>query len=163
MSYNTKQFKEFISLVLSDLQEDTGDVIVNTEEAQDLLFMTAAHESHLGTYLKQVKGPACGAFQMEPLTHEDHWNYITARKWLYNAMAAMNLEINTEASEMTSNLKYAVVMARIHYYRKPEALPKKAGNPRYLEELGEYAKKHYNTVLGKATAKEYLDDYIKYN
>ena len=40
-----------------------------------------------------------------------------------------------------------------------EALPSK-DDTRYFPLLGEYAKKYYNTHLGKATASKYVMDYL---
>ena len=161
MSINKEQLADLIERVLLDLEEFTLGKIKFTEEAKTLLLMTAAHESHLGKYIKQVKGPALGIFQMEPATHEDHWAYITPRAWLYDALCAMNLECDTDASALEYNLKYAIVMARVHYYRKPEALPSSLSKD-YIQQLAEYAKKHYNTEEGKATPEEYSSDYLKY-
>ena len=171
MGYNKEQFRDLIDTVLKELEEDTDNRIPHTEEAVDLLMMTAAHESHLGTYLHQNGGPAVGAFQMEPTTHEDHWEYITPRDWLYNAFCSMNLECDTRPQTMEYNLKYAIVMCRVHYFRKPEALPRKLSfiphdhshlEPTYLEEISFYAKEYYNTHLGKATADAYLKDYVRF-
>ena len=156
MSINKEQLSDLIERVLLDLEEHTLGKIKFTEEAKTLLLLTAAHESHLGKYIRQVGGPALGIFQMEPLTHEDHWSYITPREWLYDALCAMNLECDTDASALEYNLKYAIVMARIHYYRKPEWIPED------IKGISEYAKQHYNTKAGKATSEAYLEDYYLY-
>lgn len=39
-------------------------------ECVELLCMIAAHESMLGKYRKQIKGPALSLFQIEPRTHK---------------------------------------------------------------------------------------------
>ena len=161
---NKDQLQDLITRTLKDL--DAECKVMFTQSAVDLLMMTAAHESRLGTYIKQQGGPALGIFQMEPATHEDHWEYITPRGWLYDALVAMNLECDTNASTMEYNLRYAIVMARIHYYRQPEALPEETeryrgmgGKEEYLRKLAVYCKKYYNTSAGKATALKYLSDY----
>lgn len=156
---NSNQFRELIRDTLVALDLHTKGKIPYSQAAEDLLFMTAAHESKLGHYLKQTSGPALGAFQMEPATHEDHWEYITPRAWLYDALAMMNLECDTEADALVYNLKYAIVLCRIHYYRKPEKLPDVLSKD-YLGELAAYAKQHYNTPLGKASSEKYLADYL---
>jgi hypothetical protein len=161
MSINKSQFRSLIESVLMDLEEHTEHKIAYTDAAVELLMMTAAHESLLGYYIRQTAGPAVGPFQMEPFTHDDHWDYITPRHWLYTAFCKMNLEIDTDAEAMEYNLKYAIVMARIHYWRKPEGLPRE-DSPTFLQELSEYCKEHYNTVAGKATASKYLEDYYEY-
>ena len=166
MSINKEQLQSLILRTLTELQEATNGKIQVNDESVDLLLMTAAHESKLGEFIKQQGGPALGIFQMEPATHEDHWEYITPREWLYRALSYMNLETDTNASTMEYNLKYAIVLARIHYYRRPEALPKKTeryrgigGTEEYLGNLAVYCKKYYNTSAGKATALKYLNDY----
>ena len=52
-------------------------------------------------------------------------------------------------------------MARTHYYRVPQAIPTK-NDSGYLDKLGRYAKKYYNTPLGKATASKYVVDYLEW-
>lgn len=159
MSFNSEQFRELIKETLQEVESETSGKIRMTEEAVDLLMMTAAHESLLGTFIVQCGGPAKGPFQMETLTHDDHWDYIDNRRWLREAMREM--AFMEEADAMEWNLKYAIVMARIHYYRKPEKLPKGTQED-YWVLLSEYCKQHYNTVLGKATPEKYLEDYYKY-
>ena len=162
MSINTKQLTSLVTSVLYDLDVETDGKIPVTPAAADLLLLTAAHESHLGTYLRQVKGPALGIFQMEPTTHKDHWIYIGDRKWLRDAFGNLGFTY-PEHGEMEWNLKYAILMARVHYYRKPEPLPnKKQDGEDYHIYLASYAKNHYNTVEGKATWKQYLDDYLTF-
>ena len=62
---------------------------------------------------------------------------------------------------LITNLTYATAMARAHYYRVPHAIPTK-GDSGYLDKLGRYAKKHYNTPLGKATSSKYVLDYLEW-
>lgn len=123
-----------------------------TPSAVELLMMTCAHESRLGSYLKQVNGPALGLFQMEPDTLDDLWdNYINYHKdieWHFDLYQAWDTP-----DELTWNHKFAIVAARLQYYRVTEALP---GQP---EELARYAKQYWNTDLGKAEASDYLEAY----
>ena len=49
----------------------------------------------------------------------------------------------------------ATAMARIHYYRVPEKLPPKED----IKAMAVYAKRHYNTELGKATWEDYAEAY----
>lgn len=174
--FNALQFRE---LIIRRTLEYLDPLISYSQEAEDLLFMTAAHESHLGTYLKQVKGPALGVYQMEPATHKDIWgNYLVPRDVATQATiygAVLNLSHPSRlddkfdlddygAEELIDNLAYATAMARVHYYRVPEAIPKKSDYPNtglYLIALGEYAKKYYNTELGKARAQDYTDAYLR--
>lgn len=149
MNYN-----QFRSLVVEPTLQFLDEVIPYSEEAVDLLMMTAAHESNRCSYIKQINGPALGVYQMEPATHHDIYkNFLK-----YNpAISSLLRDLTTDGGilliqgeDMVFNLAYATAMARVHYYRVPEALPNT------LEGLAAYAKKYYNTNLGKATAEDYL-------
>jgi hypothetical protein len=64
---------------------------------------------------------------------------------------------NQELTEsLTTNLMYACAMCRIHYLRKPDAIPITT------EGQAAYWKKHYNTKLGKGTPEEYMKNWDKY-
>ena len=69
---DNKQLREcIIKPTLDSLQ-------MYSQAAEELLVFTCACESLGGTYLKQVKGPALGIYQMEPATYQDIWeNYKT--------------------------------------------------------------------------------------
>lgn len=148
------QFREHILVpTLSALQ-------LYSTDAEELLVFTMATESNGGYLLAQVKGPALGVFQMEPNTYTDIWqNYIKNRSALLSLIA-----INFEApriplpERMVYDLKYATVMARIHYLRVKEDLPK-AGD---LDAMWDYYKKYYNTPLGKAKKEKAIEDYNRY-
>ncbi len=132
-----------------------------SEEAEDLLMGTAAQESHMGTYIKQLSdGPALGIYQMEPATYKDIWeNYLKYRGELVDDIFELcgNLPVN----DLIGNLYYATVMTRVHYLRVPEPLPSK-DSITYTEDLAHYWKNFYNTSLGKGTEKEFIDNYRKY-
>lgn len=161
---NADQLRE---LVIRPTLKYLEPEIPYSEDAVELLMMTAAHESHLGTYLKQVGGPALGHYQMEPATHKDIWDsylrYNMGIKWLVEELSPKR-----KHEDLITNLKYATAMARVHYYRVPEALPtrKPIKHPDQKEEwivaMAKYAKKYYNTELGKATWQQYADAYQRY-
>lgn len=124
--------------------------------AENLLVMTAAHESHLGYYFKQVNGPAEGIYQMEPNTASDIWdNYLE-----YNPELAVKVNMLCSPSDMRDcigNLFYATALARVHYRRVPDALPLEDD----YEGLANYAKDFYNTHLGKAKWEQYHRAYVE--
>jgi len=124
--------------------------------AVNLLLGTAAQESHLGTYLKQINGPALGIYQMEPATHDDIWkNYLNFR----HTLSSLVLQYNQQnADALLYNLAYATALARIHYLRAPESLPQAND----IEGLAAYWKAHYNTRLGKGTTDEFIDNYKRF-
>lgn len=137
-----KQFREnILSPSLSIIKHYSND-------AEELLVFTCAAESNGGTYVKQVGGPACGIFQMEPATHHDIWvNYIRTRNELtYPIGYCLGINQIPLPERMIYDMAYATVMARIHYLRAPGKLPNKDD----VEGMWEYYKKYYNTPLGKA-------------
>ena len=71
--FNITQFREnIVNPVLHDLQ-------MYTKEMAELIVFTCAVESNGGTYVKQIKGPALGIYQVEPSTFTDIWvNFISA-------------------------------------------------------------------------------------
>ncbi|MGI9250700.1 MAG: hypothetical protein ACR2PR_05845, partial [Pseudohongiellaceae bacterium] len=128
-----------------------------SKPAVDLLLGTAAQESLLGTYVRQVGGgPALGIYQMEPATHDDIWqNFIEYQPGVQASLdealdGAMAYRGGPSAERLVYDLRYATIMARLHYYRRPEPLPDD------LVGLAQYWKTHYNTELGAGTVSEYV-------
>jgi len=167
MAINYEQLRDCV--IIPTLQYLDPE-IPYSDEAVDLLMLTCAHESNLGTYLKQVGGPACGIFQLEPDTHDDIWgNYISYRGGIEDKINRLSLGMTLPAmahsEESIYNLPFATAMARVHYYRVPESIPKKkdfAVEDDYLQALACYAKRHFNTHLGKAKSSDYYWAYQKY-
>ena len=166
-----KQFREHV--VVQTLKDLEDYCIPYSESAVDLLMMTCAHESKGGKYIKQVQGPALGVYQMEPSTHEDIWkNYLEYNRRLELGVKGFNPLRWLRPECLIASLAYATAMARVHYYRVSEPLPvlppietcidKKHQEGLYLWQLAEYAKKHYNTVAGKATPEKYYNDYLEW-
>lgn len=133
-----------------------------SQSAEELLLGTAAQESHLGTYIKQLDaGPAVGIYQMEPATSSDIWfNYLKYKQDLQVKIRELiSNGLKTSLSDhMIGNLYYATAMARVHYLRVPEKLP----SAEDLPGLAKYWKKYYNTSLGRGTEKEFIDNYKRY-
>jgi len=152
--FKLAQFREHILLpTLSALQ-------MYSKDAEELLVFTCATESNGGSLLVQVKGPALGVFQMEPATYIDIWqNYIKNRSSLLHIIA-MNFNVSTipEATRMIYDLEFATLMARIHYRRFAEALPKAND----VDGMWEYYKKYFNTPLGKSTKDKSIADYRRF-
>lgn len=164
MSINTEQFRE---LVVRPTLEYLDPEIKYSQESEDLLIMTAAHESNMGEYLKQINGPALGVYQMEPDTLDDIWfRFLCFRPLLTDIIYQFHNEIHGGTiKQLTYDLMYATVMARVHYYRVPEALPSRVTHDThqsYVWALADYAKKYWNTHLGKATVMDYYRAYLKH-
>ena len=153
MAFDRKQFRDLVQRTLRDLN-------MHSEAAVNLLLGTAAQESAFGTYLQQIGGgPALGVFQMEPDTEIDIWNNYLRYRLKY--ACAIQLYFNVELPspiDLEANLAYQIVMARIHYLRVPEALPRADD----VEGLARYWKQHYNTHLGAGTEKEFIRNYLRY-
>jgi hypothetical protein len=151
---NVKQFREYIvNPALMRLEP----AIPWSLAAENLVIGTAIHESKL-TYVDQLApgaGPAYGPFQMEKFTYDDLWSgYIAHRPELKQkllAMAGFDDEVRPPVIEMYGNFFYAAAMCRVFYRSRPGALPA----PDDIDGLARYAKKYYNTELGKATIEDY--------
>ena len=157
-------------LIIKPTLQYLDPTIPYSEAAVELLMMTCAHESHLGTYIKQVNGPALGIYQMEPATHTDIWNNFLKYKnsvseammnlafYVHYSIAEHPFEDEVHPDELVSNLSYATAMARVHYYRDSQPLPDVSD----IKGLAKYAKRVYNTHEGKASWKNYFTSYERY-
>lgn len=148
---NINQFRELI------IKSSLKDLLMYSEDAEELLVFTCANESLGGTYIHQINGPALGIYQMEPHTHNDIWaNYINP-----NGALVMRLFLNFHISQIPDpslliyDLRYATAMTRLFYARIHEPLPP-ASN---LNAIWEYYKKYYNTSKGAASKDEAMKNY----
>lgn len=149
MSINPGQLREYV------IRPTLKELGAYSESAEELLMLTAATESLCGKYLHQVGGPALGIYQMEPATHDDLWvNYLKYKP----ALAEKVARYGHEARELPGNLYYATAMARIHYLRRPEALPSAMDE----RGLASYWKTWYNTHLGAGTVEKAIENYRAY-
>lgn len=113
--------------------------------------MIIAHESMQGEYIKQVKGPALGLSQMEPFTHKAIVDYLKDRR--PEMVHYMNKHFGGfDSDKMIYDLRYMVAMTRLFFVRFPERLPDES-----LESMAEYAKFRWNTELGRAEPRDYLE------
>ena len=124
-----------------------------SEIAEELVLLTGMMESRF-SHIVQNRGPALGLFQMEPATYQDiKANFLEYRGDLKER--ALSLKSSAGAygpEELMTNLSYAAAMCRVHYYRVQAPLP-----PPELKELAWYWKTHYNTILGKGKAKDFIE------
>jgi hypothetical protein len=127
--------------------------------AEELLMATCAQESLLGTYRRQINGPALGIFQMEPGDHDDIWKNYLAYKPELATDGKMLLNAYTggvpPASLLENNDPYAIFMARVHYARCPKPLPAATD----LNGLWMYYKVNYNSLNGAATQAQFYSHY----
>jgi len=143
-------FEQLTELVIVPTLKYLDPIIPFSNSAVKLLQMTACHESHCGTYLRQLGGPALGIYQMEPATEVDiMFNYLVYRPDISKLI---------EPTSLVTDLAYATAMARVHYYRHKKALPDSDD----LIGLANYAKLVWNTEDGKATSRDYYAAFEKY-
>lgn len=132
---------------------------MDSPAARNLLLGTAAQESHMAKYIRQIKGPALGIYQMEPATHDDIWdNYLAYRPTLVEKLEQLLCPGFSKVDQLKWNLAYATAMARIHYRRVPAPLPPADD----YKLLGVYWKAFYNTPEGKGTVIEFAHNYERF-
>lgn len=132
-------------------------VIPYSLAAENLLLGTCSQESGMGHYLVQIEGgPARGIFQMEMATHQDIYaNYLNTRKEI--KVFATNIGGSIHGfDKLVHDLKYATVMARIHYWRVRFPMPDT------IEQQAHYWKLHWNTPEGAGTIDQYMTNYHRY-
>lgn len=150
MSMDKGQLKSLIKETLLEID-------AYSESAVNLLMGTAAQESSMGTYIKQIRGPALGIFQMEPATYQDISNRL-GRDRQMNLLETIGMDAMPLPKDMIYNLKLAIAMARYKYLLLPEKLPESHN----IMGLAKYWKKYYNTPLGRGTVMEFLTNYDRY-
>lgn len=148
---NKLTLKSLIASVLKELN-------LHSDNAVNLLMGTAAQESHLGRYRKQLGGgPALGIFQMEPATFDDIVkNYLRYKPELAARIERVARISRFKAEDLENNDLLATCMARVHYLRVREAIPSD------LEGWARYWKRYYNTLLGKGTEEEFIANYKRF-
>jgi hypothetical protein len=158
---NLRQLRAFV------LKPALRDLGLWSQAAEELLIGTGLVESRF-TYLRQLNnGPALGFWQMEPTTHDDLWsNWLRFRPEFAAALLdevpelppRMTLESSLDKgwrpplTLLTTNLRYAAMVARLHYRRDPAPLP--AADD--VEGMGRYYKRVWNTERGRGTAAKFV-------
>lgn len=137
----------------------TTSIGMQSPVATNLLLGTMAQESN-GHYLYQLgSGPARGLFQMEPDTEKDIWdNYIAYRPFIKEMITRLTGVTGPNGLQLTGNIVYQIIMARLHYRRVKEKFPA----PNDIPAIGVYWKKYYNTVKGKGRVSEFIRNYNRY-
>ena len=161
---------------MDELYEETEDRRPGfwSQSAENLLVGTAIQESGLRNLMQRGGGPAIGLFQMEPTTFKDIWNYLYRKgssdeaftdTCMYFQQHHTNVNEADEQDflekpwmEMAWNLRFATVMARVHYWRVSSPLP----DADDVEGLARYWKLYYNTPLGHGTVEQFVENYRTY-
>ncbi len=147
MGINVNQFRVHVIRPAMELLQ------MSSPAAEALLLGTAAQESALGHYLRQVGGgPALGVFQMEPATYHDIWGRYIAFQPAIKQSLATRWTMIPEPEEMVTDLLLAGVMCRLHYRRVRAKLPEADD----IQGLAHYWKRYYNTPQGAGTEAEFI-------
>lgn len=154
---NDSQFRTYI--VIPAL----SNVGLWTRDAEELLMGTAAQESGMMTYIRQLNmtgnNGAFGPFQMENATFTDLWNrHIEGEPLKLEVMGFCNFDVEPSIFDLMSNPRLAAIMCRLKYLDAPEALPDYGDVPA----MAAYWKKYYNTPKGAGTEQEFIDNYKRY-
>ena len=139
---------------LADMALALGRPAIYTENTVELLAVIAAHESGRFRHRIQVGGPALSLYQIEPDTLNDMIN-----NWLFSRSEWRDFFDREKNSgiEVHENLlsdRFSTICARMQLWRVSESIPDD------LMEKCRYAKKYWNTPLGKATPEKYRDDFV---
>lgn len=123
----------------------------------NMILETACVESNCGEYIKQLKGPACGIFQIEPVTAKDIIDhFIFYKPTLLRKYNQLFIQDLTVEQNLCTNLMFQIFMCRVFYLRFSEKIPDT------VEGRAKYWKKYYNTHLGKGTVEKYIKAVEKY-
>lgn len=140
---NAQQMLDYI--IKPSLKHMAGNY--DSLNARMLLLATAAIESNCGYYIKQVKGPAEGPWQMEPDTEIDILANCDALKDKYFLTKVLSMSNSVIPNKLTLNPAYACAMARLKYAMDPKPLPSHDNK----KEIYDVYKRVYNTHLGSST------------
>jgi hypothetical protein len=152
MSIDIKQFHD---LILVPTLTSLG---LYSKEAAQLVIGTGCQESQFTFIHQEGKGQALGFFQCEYNTYRD----IVTNSFMYDInmkqrfLAVLGLELVPEFNTLISNMKLMCLVCRLHYHRFPKDIPED------LPGQAAYYKQYYNTIMGKATTEEYIENFNKY-
>jgi len=153
--YSPQALRRIIQIALQPLAASHHPLY--SPEAETILLMAAAHESHLGRHLAQIGGgPARGVWQVAISTMQD--NYLTflnvpSRRPLAAQIAETTGIPGPDVLALQYNPLYCCVHARLKLYRSKGAIPTD------LDGMAEYLKLVFNTAGGAATPGDYLSAY----
>jgi hypothetical protein len=125
--------------------------------AEQLLLATAANESHLGEYRKQINGPALGIFQEDPDDYADIYkNYLAYHPTLQEQVNSLSKTCTFQ--DLEYNDAYAVAVCRVHYLRAPGELP----DANDIDGIWDYYKRYYNSALGAANKETFIECFNRF-
>lgn len=130
-----------------------------SEATEKLILGTAAQESGMGEYLRQMKGgPARGIYQMELLTLDDLYNnFLRYNHTLMQRVDQWRILNMPREIDMIGNLYFATALCRAQYYRFEEPIPSADD----INGLGKYYKTYWNES-GEGTPEQFVENYRKH-
>lgn len=128
--------------------------------AEKLIFAIGHHESGCWKHLEQTNGPALSYLQIEPVTVYDIYDYMLKRSKYRVVFKEMLTRLDMlDPDKVLCRLKTvegtrgAVILARLKLFMDSKPLPAYYSNMA----LGKYAKRVWNTHLGKAKIENYVE------
>ena len=125
--------------------------------AENLMMGTAAQESDLGFYVKQINGHALSMFQIEKITFDDiFFRYLENRfEDRERIIEYCNFAQEPRFGDLVDNIRLAVIIARYKYWMIPEPLPEEDD----LAGLASYWNRYYNTNPKYGTDEDFIENY----
>lgn len=157
---------------VDDLREEIIDPTLRALDmhsvvAADLLLGIAAHESGGFRHLRQSPaGPGVSLYQFEPWVAADVVvRYLDTRPDLRERLEDVawplvsstvdwnDVDLPALRTKLIVDLRFATAVARLRLWMIPERLPRRPSRPTmtYVEALGRYWKRHWNTERGAGT------------
>ena len=125
---------------------------LNSDAALQMVMTTGQTESGYD-YLRQIKGPAIGFWQVEPFTMNDTIeNYVNYRPELKTKLYALGYDEKDAEMRLMSNMSLQVAFCRLKYRRDKHALPGMDD----IEAQAKYWKRIYNSEKGRGTVEHFI-------
>lgn len=125
--------------------------------AKKLILGTIAQETHMGLYRDPTPFIAgAGLCQFDKIGFDD----VKARTREHHKVAieeefGINID-KVDYSMLEYNAVLSIIFCRLKYKLIAEPIPI------YLHEIAAYWKKYYNTILGKGSADEFVENYTRF-
>jgi hypothetical protein len=132
-----------------------------SQDAVQLLLMTAATESNLGEYVRQqgmiMNNGAFGIYQTEKRTYDGIYDTLITGNVAMKAKLQLYLGYvgKPQVQRLMSDLALATIITRLFYYNINQPLPSKDD----VLGMAKYYKAFYNTILGSNTEEKAIADY----
>jgi hypothetical protein len=153
MSIDPKQFRELIVKPALIEGEQRGFKGFNSPEAEELLMLTAAQETHMGRWLRQRGtdghyAPGRGVYSME----------LDTFSWLWSKHPDLDDLLSPYPERLVWDLKLATKFARLRYWIVKDALPKATD----IKAMAEYWDQWYNGNPNVGFPKDAVANYKRF-